>query len=123
MTAEPNRIKRPGRPPKSAREQLCHVISFRVSADDLALLAERAANAGQPSVSEYSRAASLGAPLAVRRQSDPAMNAAAVAALNRIGVNLNQLARRLNGGRYVRYAEIEALIARIDRMIDELLSK
>lgn len=45
------------------------------------------------------------------------INADAVAALNRIGINLNQIARRLNSGKPI---NIDRIIATLDRIHDEM---
>jgi len=100
-----------------------HVISFRVSGTELALLSQRAARAGQSSLNSFAKAAALGERLTVRHEThsaDRPIDARVIAELNRLGVNLNQIARHLNGGKYVRYADIETLIARIGRKIDEM---
>ena len=72
-------------------------MSFRLTLAEELALRERAARAGQ-SVSDYARAAAL-AGHEPRRETMPplfAMEAASFHQIRLLGVNLNQIARRLN---------------------------
>jgi uncharacterized protein (DUF1778 family) len=68
-------------------------VELRLSATERALLSDRADAAGV-SVSEYARRVILDIPLTFQavKKADPAL----IVALNRVGVNLNQIARVLN---------------------------
>lgn len=119
-----NGHKRPGRPPLPATAKRDHVISFRVSGAELAWLSQRAAQAGRSNLNSFAKDAALNTALTVRHDrlaADRPIDAKAIAALNRLGVNLNQIAKHLNGGKYVHYADIERLIERIDRAMTDLL--
>jgi hypothetical protein len=113
---------KPGRPQKAAHDQLSHVISFRVSPAELAKLNRRAAKAGQTNINAFARAAALGKPVTIRHESGPKINALAITALNRLGVNLNQITHHINAGRKPQIPYIEELIERIDSALDGLLS-
>ena len=89
------------RPRKSPVQKRSTQRNLRFTLEEDQLLRVEAAKAGL-SVSEYIRALALKHRVSVsaRRQSDPAL----VSELNRIGVNVNQLARAVHAGRkFVRY--------------------
>lgn len=92
------------------------LLQVRVSHEQLHDIHARAAAAGL-SVPDYVRTACLGRPLTIRAVRD--LPATLLHQLNRIGVNLNQLARHANAGRY-RDAPIEAAIAELRGLIGEL---
>jgi len=82
------------RPTKSDAEHRRHLISFRLTPDELAVFTDRLKLSGM-SRSDYLRYVALERRLTVQTttRADPAM----IAELNRIGVNLNQLTRTANG--------------------------
>jgi hypothetical protein len=88
-------IRKPNRGNKGGRKQ---VVAARVSAEEYVVLGAKARDAGL-SIGSYLRTTALGSagPRARRR---PPVNAEllayAVAQLNRVGSNLNQITRRLN---------------------------
>ncbi len=85
---------RPGRPAKRESETRAERVAFRVTQDEADRLQIAADRAGV-TVSEYCRAAALGARLRARKERDVS---SALVELNRVGVNLNQIARALNRG-------------------------
>lgn len=108
------------RPKKADEERRGGQLNLRVSASEQAELERFAAHYGL-TVAEYTRRRALGHRLPPdvggRRQT-----AAVATALMRIGVNVNQIAHRLNaGGRAPAY--LEALIARIDAELDRLYDR
>lgn len=106
---------KPGRPSLTVAESRVDRVAFRLTADELARVQAEAEQAGV-SVSEYCRAAALGQRVRVR--SVPDLSAALVS-LNRVGVNLNQIARTLNAGQPVPVdlaevlAEVRAAVERL----------
>jgi plasmid stability protein len=77
------------------RDQL---VNFRLTLEETLRLRQRAARSGR-SVSDYARAAALGAALNPgRRRGQPpfALDPASFHQIRLLGVNLNQIARRLN---------------------------
>ena len=101
----PRRGGRPRLPPEQKRGGL---IAFKPTRDERTVIEGKAAEAGL-SVSEFVRLASLGHPVQVRRGRE--LSAPDRRALQRIGVNLNQLATHLNAGRDVAAQAILAAVA------------
>lgn len=113
----PNRRKggRPRLPPDVLRTE----ITLRLSAEERALIKTRAEKS-QKSLADFIRAAALGQPLTVRQSRE--LSDADRLAMQRIGVNLNQIAKHLNAGRDVTAGAVQAAIqdwrdlaARIDK--------
>ena len=95
LTDEPPRLNRPGRPRKVAEEQRTDRLpGVRVTAAERVHVEELAARAGLP-VTDFCRRATLGQRVHAPRAG---VDETALVALNRIGVNLNQIAHRLNAG-------------------------
>lgn len=93
-------MTRVGRPKKEHRDEaLTRHVGTRFTQGERLALEERAAAAGL-TVSGYVRAAALGLPLRRKQAPSPAgvLSPDELTALNRIGVNLNQLTRHLNAG-------------------------
>lgn len=106
-----------GRPRKALAELRSERLSgIRLTPSELAAVEAKAAQAGRP-VAEFCRRAILGQPVTVRR------GAAEVdrflIELNRVGVNLNQIARAMNAGRPLPVSltaaldEVRALLAKV----------
>jgi hypothetical protein len=100
--------KLPDTRPKSDRRQRTDVIFARVTPEEKAAFVARAHRAGLASAA-FLRAAALGeaGPRAHRRR--PVEHRAlvqALAALNRVGNNLNQIARSLNAGQEIDQPEL-----------------
>lgn len=100
------------RPRKDAQTARATRFNLRLTAAERARLDEAARAAGQ-SPTDYARARLLGPEevprfvVPVRHQVDPAI----VVALNRIGANLNQLARRANSGDMLQPGELPEVLA------------
>lgn len=116
------------RPKKERAEARAVVFGVRLTPDERATLEARAASLGV-SVTEYARVAvlggrvevaplSLGAPSSGGSQQSAPTDVAHVVALNRVGVNLNQIARNLNSGLGLVPAELDACLARVDALLD-----
>ena len=81
--------------------------------------AQLAADQAGIGISEFARRRLMG----VRLPASPTeekLNADAVAALNRIGINLNQIAKRINSGGGVNVGKIMDALERIDAEMDRL---
>jgi len=103
------------RPIKDPEEKRSEVARFRVTIAERAFLRSQAEAAGL-SEAEYLRKRALGLPVrAAQSGSDPAL----VSELNRIGVNVNQLARATHrGSDFTRYwrevgTRLEDILARM----------
>ena len=108
------------RPKKEQRDARAVILGLRLTRDERALIASRAASCGVP-VSDYARTAALGARVEARVAS-PALAAASTAqvvALNRVGVNLNQIAHKLNAGGLLAPDDLANTLARINALLDE----
>jgi hypothetical protein len=111
-----------GRPRKGEARD-CHV-AFRLTLEEVLVLRERAACAGQ-SLSDYARNAAL----SHRPRTggiDPrqpfAMDPATFHEIRRLGVNLNQIARRLNAQDMPAPPELGSLLAEIHGTLKKALS-
>lgn len=91
MPPRPPRSK-PGRPAKSDRETRSEFVRLRLTVTERDRIEAQADLAGLP-LSSYCREVLLGHRV---RPAITAIDAAALADLNRVGVNLNQIARQLN---------------------------
>jgi hypothetical protein len=105
------------RPKKTPEELRTEMLGVRMTMAELVAV-ERDANLLGISPPEFTRRRTLGyllpAPLAVQRE-----QARLGAMLNRLAVNLNQIARHMNAGRGAP-AYLSALIARINALLDEI---
>lgn len=112
--ANARRQRTGGRPPRKPEEGPKVQVGFQVTSVERDQIREAASQAGL-SVSEFLRRRALGRPVV------PLADAAARKALRRIGVNLNQLARRANAGgateaeAQAAIAEVRAAVARVGR--------
>lgn len=100
MTAPDKTAQVPARPNRGKKGGRTHVLPIRLDDIEYVLLDEHARLSGL-SRGAFLRAAALGSP-GVRAQRAPTVNAEALAhataALNKVGSNLNQIARVLNSG-------------------------
>ena len=108
-------MARPKKRPEELREER---INPRLTTAERVLIEQNAAAYGI-TPSEYMRRRIMGhrMPTAAPEQRTRAQ---AVAELNRLGVNLNQIARHMNAGRSVP-AHLAALLTRIAETLDRLL--
>ena len=97
-------------PRKSPGEIRAHHVSFRLNVEEIIALRERAAQAGQ-SLSEYARRAALG--IRPRAHSAFAFEPGTFLQIRMLGVNLNQIARRLNSTDMPAPPELQPLLAEI----------
>ena len=105
------------RPKKQQPDTRSERLNLRLLPDERAIIRARAAASGL-SPTDYARRRVLGGKLAVvaPRRADPAL----VLAVNRAGVNLNQIARALNSGLGHNPHELSETLARLNRLLDRL---
>lgn len=105
------------RPKKEEQDTRTERLNLRLTPDERAEVDAKAAAVGV-SPTDYARRLALGGRLAriTRSVSDPVL----VLALNRLGVNLNQIARSLNNSGGVSPAELSATLARLNALLDQL---
>lgn len=118
-------MARPRKQKDSVREVR---LNLRLTLDERAAL-EAKASAALLSPSDFARQAALGArieaagtgtdgePIAARAKTPDGIEH--VVALNRIGVNLNQIARTLNAGLGLVPAELDSCLARVNQLLDD----
>ena len=116
-------MARPRKEKASVREVR---LNLRFTPDERAAL-EAKASAALLSPSEFARQAALGArieasgparePLAPHARTPDGVEH--VVALNRIGVNLNQIARTLNAGLGMVPVELQSCLLRVNELLDE----
>lgn len=107
----------------SETRQRPHVVSFRMKADEYQTLKERA-EAASVSAGDYVRAAYLKAePLRAARRVTPDREAVLLllAAVNRLGNNVNQIALRLHRDRTVYAEEIPRMTQALETMRDAIV--
>lgn len=105
------------RPEKNAEDRHGYSIKFRVTKAERNLIRERADASGK-SVSDFVRTLALTGLVEVRESK---ADVALIRELNRIGVNINQIAKRLNAtGRLRHYWALEIMLQRLSAHIDRL---
>ena len=107
------------RPRLGESERRRRTIGVRVTEAEAAELRERA-QAARLSVGAYLRRRALGQ--RVRSAVERRLGAAELRELNRIGVNLNQMARALNSGAVSSSAETRATVEQVGEMVAKLLA-
>ena len=107
------------RPRLGDEERRTRTIGVRVTEAEAAELAERA-HAARLSMGAYMRHRALGQP--VRIAPERRLGAADLRELNRIGVNLNQMARVLNSGAVPAPAKTLAAVERVGELVAALLA-
>ena len=96
-------------------------VNFRLTLEEALALRARAARAGR-SVSDFARAAALARPTEPRRGRRPfAMEPASFHQIRLLGVNLNQIARRLNAQDIPPPPELAPLLAEIHAALRKAL--
>ena len=101
---------------KPAEDKRRHTLKIAVTDAELDQVQQRAQAAGL-TVSAYARQAMLGSTPRVKRA---VTNAAAIRELTAVGNNLNQLARRANGGRFPIEADIREALAELAEVVERL---
>lgn len=109
---------KPGRPSKSQSEARSLILTMRLTASERDAIEQQADTAGLP-LSSYCRRVLLGHKV---RPAITAVDAAALADLNRVGVNLNQIARHLNARGAVP-AKLDDVLGDIRRAIELLAER
>ena len=107
------------RPRLDEQERRARTVGVRVTAAEAAELRERA-QAARLSMGAYLRRRALGQ--RVRSAVERRLGAAELRELNRIGVNLNQMARALNSGAAPPPAETQAAAERVGELVAKLLA-
>ena len=107
------------RPRLGEEERRGRTIGVRVTEAEAEELQERA-QAARLSMGAYLRRRGLGQ--RVRMGTERRLGAAELRELNRIGVNLNQMARALNSGAAPSPAETQAAVERVGEMVAKLLA-
>jgi len=105
------------RPKKQQPDTRSERLNLRLLPDERATIEARAAASGL-TPTDYARRRALGGKLAVvaPRRADPAL----VLAVNRAGVNLNQIARALNSGLGHSPHELSETLTRLNQLLDRL---
>lgn len=109
---------------RSERRQMERTIAARLTPTEYADIAEKAARAGL-TLSAYSRACLLGDPGLRAKRAPPVNRVAlggAIAALNRVGNNVNQIAHHLNAGGHSSPAQIAEAQAEISDCLKAILA-
>ncbi len=94
-------------------------ITIRLSIDEFELIKERSSKANRP-ISTYIRETSLGRTLHERPQEDFIK---ALWNLDKMDINLNQIATRVNTYKYLDEKELKKIIEKLNTFIDELRNK
>ncbi|MFA5951877.1 MAG: plasmid mobilization relaxosome protein MobC [Hyphomicrobium sp.] len=104
-----------GRPLKQTHEKRSEQVKTRYTLAELDKLRADASRAGL-SLADFVRRASLGMAITIKHGgAEPA----ALTELNKIGINLNQIARSLNRGQDVPHY-LEQAIAKLDETLDQV---
>lgn len=107
-----------GRPKKGALG-LTERLTVRMRAEERVDLGRRAEAAGEPDTSAYARSLLVQSPTitvrAVRTKADPEL----IIALNRIGTNLNQIARSLNSNLGFVPQNLDDALRRVNEYLDK----
>ena len=107
------------RPRLGEEERRRRTVGVRVTEAEAAELRSRA-QAARLSMGAYLRRRALGQ--RVRSAVERRLGAAELRELNRIGVNLNQMARALNSGAAPSPAETQAAVERVGELVAKLLA-
>ena len=107
------------RPRLGKEERRTRTLGVRLTAEEGAALSEQA-QAARLSLGAYVRRRALGQ--RVRVAEERRLGAAELRELNRIGVNLNQIARLLNSGAARAPAGTRAAVERVGELVAELLA-
>lgn len=98
-----------------------HRLEIHWDDQEWAMLRERCAAAGAPTLAAYVRAAALGRPLpTVAAPAVPAINVQAHAELGRVGANLNQLLRHLNVGNVLTEHDLAPTLRALHARVQEV---
>ena len=107
-----------GRPKKSNSEAFTDGMFLRMHPDDKRMIKSRAKEAGL-TASEYVRLSALSCEIIQKTRTD--IDFRLVYELNKIGVNLNQMAKTINAGGSVPVT-LERVLKRLDDYLDKIIS-
>ena len=107
------------RPRLGEEERRTRTVGVRVTEAEAEELQERA-QAARLSMGAYLRRRGLGQ--RVRMAAERRLGAAELRELNRIGVNLNQMARAMNSGAFTSPAGTRAAVERVGELVARLLA-
>ncbi len=108
-----------GRPAKKPEQQRRHVITYRVTDDELVRLEKRAGKAGAVSVNDFARRAALSGRITATKSMTFPFDVARE--LKSIGVNINQQTRRLHVTGQAS-PELKQLWAKLDGLLSLMVS-
>jgi uncharacterized protein (DUF1778 family) len=104
------------RPEKNDEDKHSSWLKFRVTETERNLIRERADMSGK-SVSDFVRTLALSGKIEIREsQADFEL----IQALNRIGVNINQISKRYNASGHLRHQSLDIMLSRLDEYLDRL---
>lgn len=110
------------RPSKDQQEARSQRLNLRFTLDEWRCVIAKATAAGLTPTA-FCHQAALGSQIEVAPESAPrlskSVDIAQVVALNRIGVNLNQIARALNSGVGWVPTELESVLERVNALLDD----
>lgn len=104
------------RPKKSEDDKRSFQMNLRFSLEEIVALEERAKSCGV-SVTAYARRVILGVPISFQEKADPAL----VVALNKIGVNLNQMTHAFNREAIIPSSALEKTLEQVNKTLDRLM--
>lgn len=101
--------------PKKADDTRTEQVNLRLTVEEKQCLHERATGCGL-TPTDYARRVMFGVPMAFKEKSDPAL----IVALNRIGVNLNQMTRVFNSGSQVPPFVLTEILQSLSVLLDKM---
>jgi hypothetical protein len=113
-------VRAVARPRKEQIEARSERLNLRLTLGERATLEAKAAAAGVPPT-DYARRLALDGQLTIvqAKAADPQL----VLALNRVGVNLNQIARAINAHTGFPPADLSRTLARLNQLLDDLQAR
>ena len=106
-----------GRPRKAQPERRSKRITLRLTEEEHSWLEGMAVNT-RKTQADYARTAMIGCPIVVKQTRELPFEV--IHELNRIGVNLNQMARKLNATGQ-RSSDVSAVLDRLNALLDSTL--
>jgi hypothetical protein len=103
------------RPKKSETFERREQINLRLTSDEKEALRQRAIACGLTQT-DYARRIIFGVPVSFKQEADPKL----IIALNRIGVNLNQMSRMFNNKAIPAPEDLEHALKTFNQVIDHL---
>jgi Bacterial mobilisation protein (MobC) len=103
------------RPKKSEAFERSEQINLRLTLDEKEALRQRAIACGLTQT-DYARRVIFGVPVSFKQEADPKL----IVALNRIGVNLNQMSRMFNSKAMPVPEDLEYALKTLNHLVDQL---